>query len=52
MGYFKGKENDMFDFINYKKEFLVLLELKNVLEMYIDDVKFNLIIFNNMEVKI
>ncbi|AGX44624.1 hypothetical protein [Clostridium saccharobutylicum] len=51
-GYFKGKENDMPDFINYKKEFLVSLELKNVLEMYTYDVKFNLITFNNMEAKI
>lgn len=48
-GYFNGKEDDMPDFISYKKEFLVSLELKNVLEMYTDDVKFNLITFNNIE---
>lgn len=50
-GYFKGKEENMPDFINYKKEFLVSFELKEVLEMYTDDVKFNLITFNNIETK-
>lgn len=50
-GYFKGKEDNMPDFINYKKEFLVSLELKDVLEMYTDEVKFNLITFNNIEAK-
>ncbi|CUU48318.1 hypothetical protein [Clostridium beijerinckii] len=50
-GYFKGNEDNMPDFINYKKEFLVSLELKAVLEMYTDDVKSNLITFNNIETK-
>lgn len=51
-GYFKGKEEDMPDFIIYKKQFLVSLEFKNVLEMYTDDVNFRLLTFNNIEAQI
>ena|GEM_PF-3055057 len=51
VGYFKGEEEDLPDFVNYKKQFLVSLELKNVLEMYTDEVNFKLLILNNLEEK-
>jgi len=51
IGYFTGEEEDLPDFINYKKLFLVSLELKNVLEMYTDEIGFNLVMLNNIEAK-
>ncbi|WP_297422728.1 hypothetical protein [Clostridium sp.] len=51
VGYFRGEEEDLPDFINYKRLFLVSLELKKVLEMYTDEVNFKLLILNNLEKK-
>lgn len=51
IGYFTGEEEALPDFINYKKLFIVSLELKNVLEMYADEIEFNLIMLNNIEAK-
>ncbi|BCZ47339.1 hypothetical protein psyc5s11_34060 [Clostridium gelidum] len=51
IGYFKGDEESLPDFIIYKKHFLASLELKNVMEMYTDELKFSLVIFNNIELQ-
>ncbi|WP_252247507.1 hypothetical protein [Clostridium sp. ZBS4] len=49
---FKGKEESLPDFIAYKKHFFVSAALKKVMEMYSEDLKFNLVMFNNIESKI
>jgi hypothetical protein len=51
IGYFTGEEEALPDFISYKKLFLVSLDLKNVLEMYADEIEFNLVMLNNIEAK-
>lgn len=51
IGYFTGEEEALPDFISYKKLFLVSLQLKNVLEMYTDEIEFNPVMLNNIEAK-
>lgn len=47
--YFTGNEESLPDFIEYKKNFFVSSELKKVINMYTDEVSFDLVIFNNIE---
>lgn len=52
MAYFKGHEEDLPDFFIYDKLFFVSAELKQVIEMYTNQVQFKLVMLNNIELKI
>ena len=45
---FKGKKEELPDFILYKNNLLVSDELKKIMEMYSDDLNFTLVMFNNV----
>lgn len=50
--YFEGKKEYLTDFFEHKKDTYVSKRLKDVIKMYTDNIKFNLVMLNNIEEKI
>lgn len=52
VGYFKGEEEEVPDFIIFDKKILVSNALKQVMEMYDDLTQFTLVVLSNLELKV